>query len=330
MLRLHLTADDLARVRFAPQPAPLVELKLSLMMLRRNDGDALFGRWRRALRRDLPVTTRPLWDLVSGDLGPPFLDPVSTGLDEGLAELRATPPDLVRSGVERVHADRGGTPAPWVRGLVDGDERAWRLLCRALDDAYRTVLASGWSTTTARHRAEFARYALTAAEHGVAAALLTLVPGSRFQDGVWECPATYHREVRAEGRGVILLPTFHWTAVPLVADLPGRPVLFVHPAGPGIPVVPATPDGDTLAPVLGATRARALRLLGEPLSTSAVARGLGISIGSASVHATALRAAGLVSSVRDGREVLHARTPLGTLLAGPPHLIEPRDERPGR
>ncbi|SEL98561.1 ArsR/SmtB family transcription factor [Streptacidiphilus jiangxiensis] len=316
MLRLRLTADDLARTRFAPQPAPLVELKLSLMMLRRTDSDAFFGRWRRGLHRTLPATTRPLWDLVSGHLGPPFLDPVSTGLDEGLQEVRATPPELVRAGVERVRADRGIAPPPWVRGLLDGDERAWRLLCRALGDAYETVLARGWPTTATWHRAEFSRYALTSAEHGVAAALLALVPGSRFVEGAWECPATYRREVHAEGRGVILLPTFHWTAVPLVADLPGRPVLFVYPAGPGLPVSAAEPGGDTLAPVLGTTRARALRLLGEPLSTSTMARGLGISIGSASVHATALRAAGLVSSVRDGREVLHARTPLGSLLAG--------------
>ncbi|MFE0463952.1 winged helix-turn-helix domain-containing protein [Kitasatospora sp. NPDC058965] len=315
MLRLRLTAADLARVRFAPRPAPLVELKLALMMLRRTDGDALFGRWRQGLRRSLPVTTRPLWDLVSAHLGPPFLDPVSTGLDEGLHAVRSTPPELVLAGVERVRADRGRAPAPWVRDLVGGEEQAWQLLCRALRDAYEVVLAPGWPTTAAWHRAEFARYALTAAEHGVAAALLSLGPGSRLQDGEWELPASYHREVRVAGRGLVVLPTFHWTAVPLVADLPGQPVLFVYPAGPGVPVGAAGPDGDALAAVLGTARARALRLLAEPLSTTLLARGLGLSLGSASAHASALRAAGLVASVRDGREVRHERTALGALLA---------------
>ncbi|MEU6509463.1 hypothetical protein [Streptomyces sp. NPDC046942] len=70
MLRIELSAQDLARIQFAPQPAPLVELKLSLMMLRRPDSEQTFGRWRRGLRQRLPVTTRALWDLLSSSRGP--------------------------------------------------------------------------------------------------------------------------------------------------------------------------------------------------------------------------------------------------------------------
>jgi hypothetical protein len=35
MIRIHFTAEDLARTRFLPEPAPLMELKLALITLRR-------------------------------------------------------------------------------------------------------------------------------------------------------------------------------------------------------------------------------------------------------------------------------------------------------
>jgi DNA-binding transcriptional ArsR family regulator len=45
-----------------------------------------------------------------------------------------------------------------------------------------------------------------------------------------------------------------------------------------------------------------------------VARLARISIATASGLASALRAAGLIATVRDGRTVLHRQTPLGALL----------------
>lgn len=44
MLRIHFADDDFSRISINPHPAPLVELKMSLMMLQRPDGQVLFGR----------------------------------------------------------------------------------------------------------------------------------------------------------------------------------------------------------------------------------------------------------------------------------------------
>jgi DNA-binding transcriptional ArsR family regulator len=319
VLRIELSADDLTRIRFATRPAPLVELKLSLMMLQRPDSTALFGRWRHGLRRRLPGSTRPLWDLLTPYLGPAFLDPVSTDLAGGLEAVRTAPPALVRDGIERVWAGRRDTPPQWLRDLTENDATAWQLVQRGLRDAYDTVLRQSWPEICSLHQAEYLRYALTAAEHGVAAALTSLWPGSRLVDGVWELDAPHHRHVVTAGRGMILLPTFHWTGAPLIGDVSGEPALLVYPAGPGIPVTPTPADHDALAPVLGTTRARALRLLIDPLTTTELAHHLGISPGTASSHATALREAGLITTVRDGRAVHHSRTLLGTALqAGVP------------
>ena len=317
MLRVHFTGADFARISISQHPAPLVELKLSLMMLRRRDNDVFFGRWRRRVRKALPATTRPLWDLVSGYHGPAFIDPVSATLPEGLDAIHATPPKLVKDDIDRVYAHRTPPPPSWLRGLLRGDADAWDTLRRALEDAYQTTLARTWPTVCDLHRTEFTRYALTAAGSGVSCALTALVPGSQLSEpGTWQLSAPYQRDIHLNGRGLILLPTFHWTGMPLAADLPGRPALLAYPAGPGLPVPLPDDRKDPVPAVLGQTRSQILRLLADEHTTSEVARLTGISPGSASGHTTALRAAGLITTLRDGAVARHRRTPLGTLLVG--------------
>ncbi|MGW0886088.1 ArsR/SmtB family transcription factor [Streptomyces sp. NPDC002671] len=314
MLRITLSAQDLARIQFVPRPAPLVELKLTLMMLQRPDSEQLFGRWRRKLRKQLPATTRPLWDLLSPYRGAAFIDPVTADLPTGLESVRSAPATLVRTGIEHVWAPRRGAPPSWVRELIRGEGPSRELLCRALADAHDTVLGEVWPQVMANHQAEFARYALNAAQHGVAGALNALCPGSRLVDRHWELDAPYHRHVTPAQRGLLLLPTFHWTAAPLILDTDDQPVLMVYPAGPGMPIVPTPASEDTLAPILGTTRAHALRLLTDPLSTGELAGLLGVSPGAVSTHTAALRAAGLINTARNGRAVRHELTALGTLM----------------
>ena len=252
MISVHFTGADFARTSISRHPAPLVELKLSLMMLRRRDNDVFFGRWRRHLRTSLPATTRPLWDLVSGYRGPPFIDPVSVTVPAGLDAIHATPPGQIRDDIERVYAHRTSPPPPWLRDLLRGDAGAWHLLRRALEDAYQAALARTWPAVRDLHRAEFTRYALTAAGSGVSRALTALVPASQLTGpGTWQLTAPYQRDIHLDGRGLILVPTFHWTGMPLASDLPGQPVLLAYPAGPGLPVLLPGGRQDPLPAILG-------------------------------------------------------------------------------
>ncbi|WP_030692021.1 helix-turn-helix domain-containing protein [Streptomyces globisporus] len=312
MLHIHFTAEDFTRVRFAPRPSPVPELHAALMMLGSPHEGLLFGRWRGRLLRALPGAAEPLADLAPGGTAPYFLDVLGETREEGLALIRAARPEFVRSELERVYAGQGAVP-PWVRGLHAGAGEAWRVLERAQRAAFEAVLAPVWGQVQDLHRAEFARHALTVAEQGLGAALTALAPGLR--DGVWEWPGP-SREVRLAGRGLVLLPTFHWRGGPLVQDLPGRPVVLAYPAGGGLPLVPsgAAAGEEGLAGVLGRTRAELLRVLTEPRTTTELARCLGVSNATASAHAAALRAAGLLTTTRTGRSVHHAPTPLGKLL----------------
>ncbi|MEU4061263.1 winged helix-turn-helix domain-containing protein [Streptomyces wedmorensis] len=318
MLRIHFTPDDLTRVRFAPRPSPVPELHAALMMLGAPHEELFFGRWRGRLSRALPAAAGPLADLVPGGAAPSFLDVLGGTREEGFALIRASRPEFVRSELERVYAGGGPVP-PWIRALHGGEAGAWRTLDHAQRAAYETVLAPVWPLVQDLHRAEFTRHALTLAERGLGAALTASAPGSRLRDGVWEWPGgPAVRDLRLDGRGLVLLPTFHWRGGPLVQDLPGRPVVLAYPAGPGLPLAP---DGggtreEALTGVLGRTRASLLHALDEALTTTGLARRLGVSNATASAHAQALRAAGLITTTRTGRSVHHERTPLGTLVVG--------------
>ncbi|MFF5971696.1 ArsR family transcriptional regulator [Streptomyces sp. NPDC012769] len=324
MLRIHFTADDLGRVRFTPRPSPLPELHAALTTAVAPRGvPPLFGRWRGRVLRALPAAAEPLADLVPAGRAPYFLDVLGDTLADGFERIRSTEPDFVRSELERVY---GAAPAPrWILRLHAGEETSWATVRRAQQAAYETVLAPVWARVQDLHREEFARHALAVAEHGVAAALTALAPGTRLHEGVWEWPGRPARDVRLAGRGLVLLPTFHHPAGPLLQDLPGRPVVLAYPADPGHPPGHDTPPPpEPLPPVLGRTRTDLLRLLTTPHTTTSLARALGVSNATASAHAAALRAAGLLTTTRTGRSVTHARTSLGTLLTDPHPPTPPR------
>jgi DNA-binding transcriptional ArsR family regulator len=327
VIRIHLTPADLAHVRIAARPVPLQELHAALMMLTSPaQAPLLFGRWRSRAARLLPAAALPLRDLVPGRYAPAFLDSTAASLGEGLEALRASDPVWVAAELELAYAaTSAATAAPcWIKDLHRGAHDAWQPVMRAERAAFDALVAPVWPLVQDLHRAEFARHATTAAHHGISHALSAAVPGSRLDGGIWELAtptATARRDVQAAGRGVLLLPTFHWTGGPLISDVPGRPVTVTYPAGPGLPLTSgaATTTEHALTEVLGRTRLRILTVSGDGLNTSALARRLGLSAATVSVHTAALRAAGLIISVRDGKAVIHHRTALGSLLLGAPH-----------
>ncbi|MEV4743695.1 helix-turn-helix domain-containing protein [Streptomyces sp. NPDC049555] len=312
MIRIVFTATDFARVRFAPRPAPLQELNTAFLKLLAPGGTLLHARWRQRIVRTLPAAVNPLADLVPGTQAPVFLDVFAETLQEAAETIRATRPALLRSELERVYA---GHAAPaWIRHLHEGADAApWTTLHRAHQAAFETILRPVWPVVQDLHRAEFTRHALRVAEQGLGPALTALVPGSSLKGAVWELASPGTREIHLGGRGLTLHPTFHWTGHPLPADLPDEPLHLTYPAGPGLPPT-ATPTD--LAAVLGRTRLTALLLLETPHTTTTLARHLGVAPATASTHAAALRAAGLITTTRTGRAVRHERTALGSLLLG--------------
>lgn len=75
------------------------------------------------------------------------------------------------------------------------------------------------------------------------------------------------------------------------------------------------PD-DTLGSLLGPTRARILRRLDVPMTTTATARHLQLTPSNVSQHLAVLRDNGLLRSWRSGRDVLYTQTTLAQSLLG--------------
>ncbi|MEW2357395.1 ArsR family transcriptional regulator [Spirillospora sp. NPDC029432] len=313
MLRIHFTADDLGRTRFLPEPAPMLELKLALVALRRADAVPRLDGWRRAALASLPESARPVWELGAGFSGALSTTAVCGDFDEALEIAWGLTPAGMRHEAG-LWSGAGGRAAPsWARSVAAGDRDAVRYVMRGFRGAHAAILRPYWPEIRAGHHAELAHHGRVLARRGTAGMLAELVPGAAWRDGGLEIATPGRREVRLRGRGLALVPTAFWTGPPLVAESPDEPVLLVYPSRTRT-VLRAGSGRDPLAGVLGPTRAAVLRLLARPTVTKDIARQVGISPASASEHAAALRAARLVTSRRDGRAVLHHATPLGLEL----------------
>jgi biotin operon repressor len=310
VLRVHLTAEDLLRTRFASQPAPLIELGNAVAALQRLD--PAFGRWRRLSAARLPLAARELLDMVPPDAtGPLFLDPVSTGLAEGLELVQRTPATFVTSELRHVAATRA--PAPLLRLLAERDRQAWRQLDQLLRMAYHSLLQDAWPRVCQGYRAEVAWRGRLMAELGAQAALCTLHPRITWNGTVMQIEAAREMDVRPGGAGMTLLPSLLWTGRPMVGRHTDGSVLIVYPALTPLPLIDEV-SHDPLADLLGHTRAAVLDLARTERTTTEMARELGISAASVSAHTKTLRSAGLIVTTRAGKSVLHTLTPLGDRL----------------
>ena len=209
----------------------------------------------------------------------------------------------------------GRRPAPsWLRSLMDGDREAMETVVRALRDFYLACIAPYWSRIVATFQADVAERIPVLATRGLAGVLNTLHDDLAWRDNTlvrsWRTG-----DYSLGGRGLQLLPSALWTGPPLLSghlrESGGN--ALIYPAQSPVPIYRASQSCD-LAGLMGHTRAAVLEALRTPRSTAELAASAGTSAPSASEHAAALRASGLVQTVRRGRGVNHSLTPLGRSL----------------
>jgi DNA-binding transcriptional ArsR family regulator len=239
-------------------------------------------------------------------LSPTFA--VSADLDEAIETFLGFGTERLREEVALYFsAPNSGVPL-W--HALEGDRDAGRVLAHVTKTAFTAAVQPYWADIRANHHSELAQHGRLLACRGVGAALTTVIPGASWCGDCMLIDSPQDRTVRLGGRGLLITPTALWTGPPLVGELPDQPVLLAYPAPAELSVRVGT-ESDSLAAILGATRAAVLRLLSTEHTTGDIARRLDISAASASEHSASLRAARLTSSRRDGKAVIHRATVLG-------------------
>lgn len=299
------------------------EALLSMHMLQTDSASAVFGRWRHAVRRRLPPRVRDLLRLAppvgySAD----FLTPAggAGSLEAGIGALLSTPRRRFRHDLLEL-AHQGGRLPAWAGSLADGDKETVTQLAHTLRGYCRIALDPWWGDISARSAAERAVHSRFLADGELGELLSSLHPGLVWQRPVLEITGMgVDREVRLDGRGLLVLPSyFCWRKPTLIRD-PALPFVVVYPMTHDAPLgdAPGT-EGRTrprsLDALLGHSRAEILgSVAGCGMTTTELAHGVGIAPATASHHVGVLREAGLLSTHRTGKAVLHTLTPLGLSL----------------
>ena len=330
MLRLHFTAGDLARTRVADGPDPLWETVLSLQRLRGTRPEPLLAGWREHVLREAAAPL-PLLAPLAPARGyfPDFLTPAegTRDFESGLDALLSTPRVTLRDQVERLASEQSFTP--WLRSLHEGGGATMTRLGDALRTYQDAALGTWWQRITGRVESDRTMRARTQWTRGTEGMLRSFEPVLRWRSPVLEADYPVDRDIRLEGRGLLLIPSFFCVGRPVALADPDLPPTLVYPARSGQPrATPLTSSaGPQLARLLGPTRAAVLQAVDGDCTTSELARRAGVSLSSASEHASVLRGAGLVSSSRRRNSVRHTLTPIGlALLDGHTGLPAP-DER---
>lgn len=326
MLRIHFTGPDLENIRLARGPDPLWEIVCSICRLQTREGALAFDPWRREVRarlgrdgaaRRVAAALRSLVPYAA--YFPDFLTPPvegdGVGLRDGIERVLATPRRQLHREIALLAAS-GGRPAAGA-ALARGDVSALKQLgsgLRAYDEAFLAPARSRIGTAVGADLAWRTRALVTG---GTRALLATFRPMAVWRPPVLEVDYPVGRDLHLEGRGLLLVPSyFCWRRPITLVDASLRPVL-VYPADKTVLPAPAT-DFAALTGLVGTTRAALLHEAAarECGTTSELAVAVGVSLPTASQQLAVLREAGLLTTRRVGRHVLHAVTVLGLRLLG--------------
>ncbi|MFI7444202.1 ArsR/SmtB family transcription factor [Nonomuraea indica] len=316
MFRIVFAETDLRRITVAPGPNAVYEAALSVRLSRIAPGGG--RRWRPPGARHLQERRKGglearaglLSELVRADgFVPDFLlQPDAHDFDGGLERIRQTP-------VEQLAVDLSplpffGRPSRSLLDLLSGTVAARQRLTDDMRGYFTSSLAPLWPEVQAGAAADRSLRTETLLRGGVDALLATLNVGWHWDPPVLRIPSHSSYEVPLCGRGLLLVPSY-FAPAPMLGYPADGPVTLVYPMGHADR---PSCSADALGPLLGRTRAAVMAALRDPATTTALAERVGISLASASQHATVLRNAGLISTIRIGGAVMHTITPLGTAL----------------
>lgn len=318
MIELRLAPGDLTQLRFAY--SPLSEAINSLHMLHTGQVHALHRRWAETTReqlRDLDTTLlRAIVPPRRIVLTPPLDLNGANTIEHQLQLFADWPPSLLRAELEIIWQ---GLPMPAAarQVITDGPAGA-RRVAMALGTYWNAAIAPHWDQMRAVLDADIAYRAQQVTLGGISALLKDLHPQLQLCQSTIRINKTGHRNYDLDGNGLLLMPSV----------FAGSHLMF-DPGSLGLPTIDYGPRGlgtvwdnngnppsagDPLSALIGHNRTAILRSAELPRTTTDLARELGVSGASISVHLSILKRCGMVTSWRSGRRVLYQRTPLASSI----------------
>ena len=317
---IHLSADDLAEVRFAFSPT--WELVMSLFKAYRDPAKhALHLPWVTETRRhldgrdvgllvELTSTSHHVADFLTPPPDTPFPD-----LDEEIERVVATPTERVRSELTELCEGQHALEPERLRSLAD-DPASWLpRLGEQMREYWKVAIEPHWPRIRALLEGDVMHRARQLALGGAELLFSDLHPAVSYADGVVTIDKQYETQVHPDGRGLLMIPAvFDWPGIAILAGKGYQPTLSYSPRG--IADLWGSKPGPTGAmdELIGGTRAEILRTLEAPMTTTEIAERLHLSPAAVSQQLGLLRRAGVVQAHRQGRGVYSALTPQGRQL----------------
>ncbi|MEU9114309.1 winged helix-turn-helix domain-containing protein [Streptomyces sp. NPDC048483] len=255
---------------------------------------------------------------------PDFLTPAEglLGMDEALCALRETPAPRLHDEISRLSTATRPLP-PWIRDMAEGSSRSLGRLAGVLQRYYEAAVAPYWPRVQGRIEADRAARGRALLDGGADRLLASLPPMLRWRAPVLEADYPVDRDLHLNGRGLLLLPSYFCRRTPVTFHNSELTPVLVYPVEHQTPrLTPSAPPERCLGRLVGQTRSAILQGIGVGCTTSELARRVNVSLASASQHATVLRDAGLLVTLRQGNAVLHTLTPLGAALLRGAQLAE--------
>jgi DNA-binding transcriptional ArsR family regulator len=229
-------------------------------------------------------------------------------IEQLVAEHPPVPGLLWLMGSPEAHAAPEGAELSQVRATISSFSRVavepyWRQVRRQLELEHELRMR-------------------VAATKGFDGLLQTLHPTLSWKYPVLENSGPVDGEMRLDGRGVLLAPSLFLMkrqCAIIENERFSRLPAIVFPASQDVEVElqlaeVSADERVALGALIGHSRAGVLEVLAEGCTTGELSRRMGLSLAGASKHATVLRQAGLVTTLRHRNTAFHVATPLGQAL----------------
>lgn len=322
MITIHLTSDDLVRMRFAYRP--LLEIPLSYRVLVNPAFQFPFYRWIDEAYRALDDVELPYLRAVVTTHGyiPDFLTPTPVGkrveIEADFEEVLATPDEVIRQGILSLIEEDGDSEMR--RYFLAHPRAAVQCLVEELRLYWQRTLARYWSRMISSLESDVLYRARVLALDGPATMLDDLHSTVHLQHNTLQLqPLCQYQhsdfETKLSGDGIQIVPTIFRGCGRMFQFAPQWQAMLAYGVrGSGLWYEKLPSSNHALELALGSGRARALQILKTPSSTREVAFKMRISASSASQHLTRLSKSGLAEPRRSGKWVYYSLTQRGEHL----------------